>query len=210
MAGLVERGLGGNDGTDARPLGKKRLQLSSAGIAVQAGQAAQATPAESAVSPSPALTPRITYGNNPGLSPMLLPVPAPAFPRPDVPNSIRRALAASSNRATSACPSAPPPVVPTAPAGWRLNLDALQGRWMHSQAQLGALTVTSHMVKFDNGKEYTVQDGEGGELVMAGWTASRAHSSGNEVKWVRGDLACFWRRDPLHSRLRSHVSGKAR
>lgn len=99
--------------------------------------------------------------------------------------------AAKASSASSTTPS-------SKPSDFRLDLEALQGRWRHSVAKMGVLTVKGHDIIFDIGKRFSVQERPGGVLDMGGWLASPERSSGDRITWVKagdsGELTCSWDR----------------
>jgi len=69
-------------------------------------------------------------------------------------------------------------------------MDALQGRWQHSSANLGMLVVRGDAVKFDCGLALRLTVQLNGEIDLDGWHASPHRSSAEEIVWTKGDDAC--------------------
>mmetsp|Transcript_7648 Transcript_7648/g.17585 ORF Transcript_7648/g.17585 Transcript_7648/m.17585 type:complete len:163 (-) Transcript_7648:25-513(-) len=70
------------------------------------------------------------------------------------------------------------------PPKFELTLDALQGRWRHSVAKLGMLTVRETSVVFDEGNTHTLIERAPGRIEMAGWFTVQEQSCDDAIVWV--------------------------
>jgi len=82
--------------------------------------------------------------------------------------------------------------VDNAEAEFVLNVDALQGRWRHSSANLGMFVVRGDVVKFDSGLAFPIIQHANKSLEVSGWVASQALSAADEIAWVKDDFMCKW------------------
>lgn len=78
------------------------------------------------------------------------------------------------------------------PEDFELKLEALQGRWRHSLAHLGMLTVTGDVAKFAMGKDFRITVLSDGQLDMLGWKALKEMSNANEIVWSKEGQVCSW------------------
>eukprot|EP00931_Biecheleriopsis_adriatica_P122094 TRINITY_DN9710_c0_g1_i2.p1 TRINITY_DN9710_c0_g1~~TRINITY_DN9710_c0_g1_i2.p1 ORF type:complete len:598 (+),score=152.59 TRINITY_DN9710_c0_g1_i2:79-1872(+) len=67
---------------------------------------------------------------------------------------------------------------------FELSIDALQGRWRHSYANLGMLNVRGDAVRFDSGLSFQLRMLDG-VIDMAGWRANQERSTAEVIVWTK-------------------------